>query len=122
MTVKYIAVLTNGVMEQAALFTTVLDFKLSGEIELWPGVKCELFGVPNKELLFVVVPQQRVVVNNGVIVLNTENCLRSFSKLKKSGMKVISKPYYLPTGLSAVLEDRAGNQCILVEERAYEEI
>ncbi len=121
MIVKYIPVFTDNVEDQSALFTITLGFRSEGEIEFWPGVKCKLFCIENTNLYFVVVPRRKANGAKGVIVLNTEDCLLAFNQLKNNGVKVVSRPYYLPAGLVAVLEDKTGNQLILLEERIYKE-
>lgn len=122
MIMKYITVLTDNVAEETIFFSSVLGFKLFGEFELWPNVICNLLGQDYNDVRIAVVPRQANLEGKSLIILTTENCLQSFNHVRKSGVKIVSDPHYLPAGLIGEFESRVGNRFILLEERVYEEI
>lgn len=54
------------------------------------------------------------------IVLNTDDCLRDYYKLKSRGIEFINKPEYLSVGLSVQFTDPSGNVFSLFEQRDYQ--
>lgn len=53
------------------------------------------------------------------IVLNTDDCLRDYYRLKSKGVQFLSKPEYLSVGLSVQFADPSGNIFSLFEQRDY---
>lgn len=121
MVVKYISVLSDNATEDTEFFTSALGFEMTGEIEIWPNVHCRLVGLKDSGVYFAIIPRHDDLKDKSVIILNTDNCLYTFHKLKLSGVKFTAAPYYLPAGLFAEFEDSAGTRFILLEERVYEE-
>ena len=55
----------------------------------------------------------------GRVVLNTDDCLRDYYRLRTLGVNFINKPEYLSVGLSVQFKDPSGNVFALFEQRDY---
>ncbi len=55
----------------------------------------------------------------GRIVLNTDDCLRDYYRLKKEGVIFLTRPEYLSVGLTVQFNDPSGNVFALFEQRDY---
>lgn len=53
------------------------------------------------------------------IVLNTDDCLRDYLRLKSRGVQFLNAPEYLSVGLSVQFTDPTGNVFALFEQRDY---
>lgn len=122
MIIKYVAVQTHNMNEESNFLQDVLGYKVTREIELWEGVHCKLFSKNDHSFHLILIPGYVDFKGKSIIVLNTNNCLEDYHKMKSSGVKFQDEPHYLGSGLLAEFEDSSGNHFILLEEREYEEI
>jgi len=56
------------------------------------------------------------------IVVNTDDCLKDYHRLRQTGVKVEQAPRYTSKGLEAVFSDIYGNRYVVIEERDYSEL
>lgn len=122
MIIKYVAVRTNNIEEESDFLEEVLGYKKIREIELWEGIHCKLFSKDDHSFHLILIPAFAEFKGKSIIVLNTENCLEDYQKMKSSGVKFYGEPHFLGSGLLAEFEDSSGNRFVLLEEREYEEI
>ena len=57
-----------------------------------------------------------------IIILNTDDCLRDYHKLKSADIKIEQIPRYTARGLEAIISDNYGNHFMLLEKRNYSEM
>lgn len=122
MVVKYIAVISKNVEEEAAFFQSSLGYQLAGEIELWPQIICKILTINEGPSQVMLVPEPIANPFRNLIILSTDNCLKDYHHIKNSGVEFCTSPYYIANGMVAEFEDKSGNHFILLEEREYEEI
>lgn len=60
--------------------------------------------------------------NKSTLILNTQDGILAYCKLKDMGIKDSSEPIYSALGLSFNFYDPSGNQIIILEERIYNDL
>jgi predicted enzyme related to lactoylglutathione lyase len=121
MRIKYVTVPSANIAEEETFFVNFLGFTHKGELEIWPKVHCKLLSNDDTDVHIAIIPNKYTLNQKAVIILNTENCLKQYHEITKSGVVFKHKPQYVSAGMVAEFADKEGNQFILLEERSYTE-
>lgn len=67
-----------------------------------------------------VTPKERARVGSQAgehvfLVVETDDCLRDYNRMKERGISFVSEPKHVPWGIEAVFEDLYGNQLDLLQ-------
>jgi len=121
MRIKYVTVPSANIAEEESFFVKFLGFEHKGELELWPNVYCKLLSNNDSDTHIAIIPDNCTLNEKAVIIFNTENCLKQYHEITRSGVVFNHKPHYVSSGMVAEFTDKEGNQFILLEERSYTE-
>lgn len=66
-------------------------------------------------------PDIQAISINKPMVINTDDCLRDYHKLRMAGINFEGMPRYTPNGLEVVVADKNGNRYTLLEKRNYDD-
>lgn len=121
MKIKYVTIPSGNIAEEETFFVNFLGFQHTGDLELWPNVRCKLLSNNDSDIHVVIIPDSCTLNQKAVIIFNTENCLKQYHEITKNGVVFNHKPYYVSAGMIAEFTDKEGNQFILLEERSYTE-
>jgi predicted enzyme related to lactoylglutathione lyase len=118
---SYIPVIVNKLDRALRFFTGKLNFIVSEELEMLPGLKTMVVSPPNRSLSLVLVesPSANHVYSRNKIVIKTDDCIRDYCTFKKAGVRFKSEPQYFSAGLMANFSDPFGNLYALLEVRNY---
>ena len=104
-------------------FTENLGFELAGDVRI-RNHECTALRINENSPLLVLEEFEagmfQPVSLADRIVLNTDDCLRDYYKLKTLGVRFLNKPEYLSVGLTAQFADPSGNIFALFEQRDYQ--
>jgi catechol 2,3-dioxygenase-like lactoylglutathione lyase family enzyme len=119
-------------MKEEINYLTVRVHSLAAALNFY---KDELGLVPNNVILNITKPyavltdkehtdllliEDRDISSNPRIILNTDDCLKSYHELKEYGISFSQHPDYTSFGLVAEFTDPFGNECALIEKRDYD--
>ncbi|SKB44961.1 VOC family protein [Daejeonella lutea] len=118
---SYIPVIVNKLDRALRFFTGKLNFIVSQEVELLPGLKTQVVSPQNRTLSLVLVesPSSDHIYSRNKIIIKTDDCIRDYCTFKKAGVRFKSEPQYNSTGLMANFSDPFGNLYALLEVRNY---
>jgi predicted enzyme related to lactoylglutathione lyase len=122
MKVKYIPVFTDNIDEQLNFFTCNLGLKVSENRLIYEDVECKTIETGSPGAFFVLVKRKALHNVKNCIILNTDDCLNDYHRLKTNGVVFSADPQYSSIGLAAYFSDRCGNKFLLLEERNYDEL
>lgn len=118
---SYIPVIVNKLDRALRFFTGKLNFIVSQEVEILPGLKTQVVSPQNRSLSLVLVesPSSDHIYSRNKIIIKTDDCIRDYCTFKKAGVRFKSEPQYSATGLMANFSDPFGNLYALLEVRNY---
>jgi predicted enzyme related to lactoylglutathione lyase len=118
---SYIPVIVNKLDRALRFFTGKLNFVVSEELEMLPGLRTMVVTPPNRSLSLVLVESRSSshVYSRNKIVIETDDCIRDYCTFKKAGVRFKSEPQYFAAGLMANFSDPFGNLYALLEVRNY---
>lgn len=118
---SYIPVIVNKLDRALRFFTGKLNFIVSEEVEMLPGLKTQVVSPQNRSLSLVLVesPSSDHIYSRNKIIIKTDDCIRDYCTFKKAGVRFKSEPQYNATGLMANFSDPFGNLYALLEVRNY---
>lgn len=122
MRVKYIPVFTDNIDEQLNFFIHNLGFKVSENRLIYEDSECRTIETGSPGIFFVLIKRNAWHGGNNCIILNTDDCLNDYYRLKTNGVVFFTEPQYSSTGLAAYFSDICGNEFLLLEERNYDEL
>ena len=122
MRVKYIPVFTDNIDEQLNFFTCNLGFKVSENRLIYEDVECKTIETGSPDTFFVLVKRKASHDVKNCIILNTDDCLNDYHRLKTGGVVFFAEPQYSSIGLATYFSDKSGNKFLLLEERNYDEL
>lgn len=109
--------------ESVQFFTKHLGFELAGDVQI-RNHDCTALRINHNSPLLVLEEFEenlfRPILETDRIVLNTDDCLRDYYKLKTRGVRFLDKPEYLSVGLTVQFADPSGNIFALFEQRDYQ--
>ena len=86
MRVKYIPVFTDNIDEQLNFFTCNLGFKVSENRLIYEDVECKTIETGSPDTFFVLVKRKASHDVKNCIILNTDDCLNDYHRLKTGGV------------------------------------
>lgn len=108
--------------ESVQFFTENFGFELAGDVRI-RNHDCTALRINANSPLLVLEEIEagmfRPILEPDRIVLNTDDCLRDYYKLKTQGVRFLSIPEYLSVGLTVQFADPSGNIFALFEQRDY---
>lgn len=122
MRVKYIPVFTDNIDEQLNFFTHSLGFKVSENRLIYEDAECKTIETGSSGTFFVLIKRKASHDVKNCIILNTDDCLNDYHRLKTGGVVFFAEPQYSSIGLAAYFTDRCDNKFLLLEERNYDEL
>ena len=121
--IKYSCVYVNCENESMLFYETNFNFlfykyvKLMNDEEWWILLNNE-----KEHTGLILIKNKTLHCNSNTIILNTNDSLQVYCKLKKKEIKNLSKPVYSNIGLSFNFNDPADNTIVVLEERVYSEL
>lgn len=118
---SYIPVIVNKLDRALRFFIGKLNFVVTEEVEMLPGLKTLVVSSRDRSLSLVLVesPSSSHVYSRNKIVIKTDDCIRDYCTFKKAGVRFKSEPQYFSAGLMANFSDPFGNLYALLEVRNY---
>ena len=90
------------------------NIKLNNNEEWWILRKNEI-----EKIGLILIKRNPKKLQQSTLVLNIEDCIFEYCKLKRAKVKKLSKPLYSSIGLSLNFIDPSGNKIMFLEERKY---
>lgn len=90
------------------------NIKLNNNEEWWILRKNEI-----EKIGLILIKRNPKKLQQSTLVLNIEDCIFEYCKLKRAKVKKLSKPFYSSIGLSLNFIDPSGNKIMFLEERKY---
>ncbi|TCC90092.1 hypothetical protein EZ428_12445 [Pedobacter frigiditerrae] len=121
--IKYVAVDVDKKQESILFYRKYLNFELHSTVQItvneeWSFLNnCE--GVP---LGLILIKKKDGDRQPCTLILNAQDCLFEYCKLKETEINDLSAPIYSAIGLTISFSDPSGNRIILLEERKYNEL
>jgi predicted enzyme related to lactoylglutathione lyase len=119
--IKYVPFYADDVNQQANFFIEKLGFKKLESTRLFAGGECRLVSTPDTKVIIAISDNIDYLDFNMPMILNTDDCLKTFHRLRDAGLTFSKEPHYLAAGLVAEFTDANSNRFILLEERNYNE-
>ena len=119
MKIKYLPVFTNDIEKQVSFFTDCLGFEIYGKKPIFSGQESILIKTHSADVFIAIIKDTANEYRRGHIVLNCDDCLNDYHKLKMAGVIFCNEPQYLPIGMGIEFIDPFGNRYLLIEERSY---
>lgn len=121
--IRYLVIPVKDREASLEFFCGKLGFQAAGSVNI-RNRHCAALKINDKGPLLVleetdIEDEKDVSLRSERIVLNTDDCLRDYYKLKSLGVTFLNKPEYLSVGLSVRFTDPSGNQFSLFEQRDY---
>lgn len=120
--IKYLMLPVKDREASVQFFTENLGFELAGDVRI-RNHDCTALRINANSPLLVLEEFEdnlfRPIMEPDRIVLNTDDCLRDYYKLKTLGVRFVNKPEYLSVGLTVQFADPSGNIFALFEQRDY---
>lgn len=126
-----ITLLVKNYDEAIKYYTDILGFKLKSDNEFGNGQRWVTVAPPKQnelEIVFVEANTKTMLERVGnqaaehvFLVLETDNCIDDFNKLKSKGVCFHGEPKEMPWGTEVVFEDLYGNLYDLLQVETFEQ-
>jgi hypothetical protein len=126
--IKYIPIYAREVDTEVQFFIRYSNLRYAGKIQLTPDMEGALLKLDvNRELYLLIMPTDFLSFNlSGTpdfkIITNTSDCLKEYLVMKQNGIEFQERPQLLSLGLAARFKIADGSQCLLLEERNYNQL
>ena len=121
MRIKYVPLFAEDVDEQVRFFTETLGFKPVEKANLYKNGKTRLVSAPDGDVLIAISDNEAYEGFKSCIIMNTDDCIKTYHQLKTDGVSFSKEPQYMAAGLVAEFTDGYGNRFMLLEERNYDD-
>lgn len=78
---------------------------------------CDSYG--NLYEVFLNTQKDENSTNNFKLLINTTDCLQDFYRMELKGIRILTKPHYVPEGLTFEIADYLNNRYTFLEKRDY---
>ena len=126
--IKYIPIYARDVDAEVHFFMQYSNLKYGGKIQLTQNMEGVLMKLDvNRELYLLIMPADFLSINldsktDLKIITNTSDCLKEYLVMKQNGIEFQERPQLLSLGLGARFKIADGSQCLLLEERNYNQL
>ncbi|WP_169306891.1 VOC family protein [Pedobacter polaris] len=118
--IRYASLYIDDKKESISFYTQHLDFTvfknvMFGDYEQWWILKKK----EQQEISLILIWNEEENPDRSTLILNTNDCILEYCRLKDNGFRQLSTPLYSTLGMSFYFYDPAGNKIVVIEERAY---
>ena len=119
MSINHALIYTNCEQETSSFYAQYLNLEVQQIIKFNTEQNWRILKHKELELSIILVQVNQQANQKSTIIINTDDCILAYCKLKGLGLPGITSPEYSQLGVSFSCFDPAGNHIIVIEERKY---